>query len=50
MLEVAAELERELAQQESALDTLISRDLARLNELAAELDVPYVVAPKPAGK
>ncbi len=50
MLEVAAELDRELAQQESALDALISGDLVRLNELAAELGVSYVVAPKPAGK
>jgi hypothetical protein len=45
MLEVAAEVERELAQQESVLDGLLSDDLGRLNELAREGDVPYVVTP-----
>jgi hypothetical protein len=45
MVEVAAEIERELAQQESALDGLLSEDLGRLNELAKEEGVPYVVKP-----
>jgi hypothetical protein len=46
MLEVAADIERELAQQESVLDGLVTDDLARLNHLAGELDVPYVVTTK----
>jgi hypothetical protein len=45
MLEVAAEIERELAQQESVLDGLLAEDLARLNELAKEEGVSYVVTP-----
>jgi len=50
MVEVAAEIERELAQQESVLDGLLTEDLARLNELASELEVPYVVTPGPASQ
>jgi photosystem II stability/assembly factor-like uncharacterized protein len=46
MLEVAADIEGQLKQQESALDGLLSDDLARLNELASELEVPYVVTPE----
>jgi len=42
MLEVAAELEQQLTAQEAALTGLISVDLAKLNELAKEEDVPYV--------
>ena len=38
-------LERELAQQESVLDGLLSDNLGRLNELAKEEGVPYVVTP-----
>jgi len=45
MLEVAADLEQELTTREAALAGLISEDLAKLNELAKEKDVPYVVAP-----
>jgi hypothetical protein len=45
MVEVAAEIERELAQQESVLDGLLSDNLGRLNELAKEEGVPYVVTP-----
>jgi len=45
MVEVAAETERELAQQESVLDGLLTEDLGRLDELASELGVPYVVTP-----
>jgi hypothetical protein len=50
MLEVAAEIEHELVQQESVLDGLLTEDLGRLNELASELDVPFVVTPEPAGR
>ncbi len=46
MQEVAAEIERQLAKQESALDALISEDLARLNGLASDLAVPYVLTPE----
>jgi hypothetical protein len=45
MLEVAAEIERELAQQESVLERLLSEDLGRLNELAKEEGVPFVATP-----
>ena len=45
MLEVAADLERQLTAQEAALAGLLSGDLAKLNELAREMDVPYVVTP-----
>jgi hypothetical protein len=45
MLEVAADLERQLTAQEAALAGLLSEDLAKLNELAKEEDVPYVVTP-----
>ncbi len=45
MVEVAAQIERELAQQESLLDGLLSDNLGRLNELAKEQGVPYVVTP-----
>jgi hypothetical protein len=50
MLEVAAEIERELTHQESVLDGLLSGDLARLNGLANELGVPYVVTPETVGE
>jgi len=43
MLEVAADLERQLTAQEAAPAGLLSEDLAKLNELAREKDVPYVV-------
>jgi hypothetical protein len=46
MQEVAAEIERQLAKQESALDALISEDLTRLNGLASDLAVPYVLTPE----
>ena len=45
MLEVAADLERQLTAQEAALAGLLSGDLAKLNELAILKDVPYVVTP-----
>ncbi len=45
MQEVAALIEQQLAAQEAALAGLISEDLAKLNELAKERDVPYVLAP-----
>jgi hypothetical protein len=50
MLEVAADVEGQLSQQESVLDGLLANELARLNELASELEVPYVVTPEPAGQ
>lgn len=50
MLEVAADIEGQLSQQETALDGLLANDLARLNELATELDMPYVVTPRLAGR
>jgi photosystem II stability/assembly factor-like uncharacterized protein len=46
MLEVAADIEGQLSQQESVLDGLLANDLARLNELASDLDIPYVVTPR----
>jgi photosystem II stability/assembly factor-like uncharacterized protein len=45
MLEVAADLEQQLTAQGAALAGLLSEDLAKLNELAKEEDVPYVVTP-----
>jgi len=45
MTEVGEELAAELANQETELDALLSGDLARLNELAGELAVPYVLIP-----
>ncbi len=45
MVEVAAEIEQQLAAQEAALAGLLSEDLAKLNELAKEEGVPYVVTP-----
>ncbi len=45
MQEVAAELVRELVAQETALDALLSVDLAKLNAAAKEKDVPYVLTP-----
>jgi hypothetical protein len=45
MLEVADAIGQQLAAQEAALAGLMSEDLARLNELAKEADVPYVVTP-----
>jgi photosystem II stability/assembly factor-like uncharacterized protein len=50
MREVAADIERQLAEQESVLHELLGDDLARLNELASELDVPYVMTPEPVSK
>jgi photosystem II stability/assembly factor-like uncharacterized protein len=46
MTEVASELGRELAAQESALDALVAGDLAELNDLANELSIPYVTTPE----
>jgi photosystem II stability/assembly factor-like uncharacterized protein len=46
MQEVAADIERQLTQQKSVLDGLLSDDLARLNQMASELAVPYVVTPE----
>ena len=45
MLEVAADLEGQLEEQKAALDALLADDLVRLNELAKERDVPYVLKP-----
>ncbi len=45
MTEVATTLEEELTAQESVLAGLLDEDLARINELAAELPVPYVLTP-----
>jgi photosystem II stability/assembly factor-like uncharacterized protein len=45
MLEVADAIEQQLAVHEAVLAGLISEDLAKLNELAKEGDVPYVVTP-----
>jgi hypothetical protein len=41
--EVGEELAAELAHKQAALDALLSDELVRLNELAAELAVPYVM-------
>jgi hypothetical protein len=46
MREGAAELTEDLTTQEAALETLLTEDLARLNQLADELAVPYVVTPE----
>ena len=45
MLEVGAELAEALAAQETALDELLSSDLAALNRQAQELAIPFVLAP-----
>jgi hypothetical protein len=45
MTEVGGELATELAEQEAVLDVLLSQDLARLNDLAKNQGVPYVVTP-----
>ena len=45
MTEVAAELENELAAQESAIAGLLDGDLVELNALANAKGVPYVVTP-----
>ncbi len=45
MREVAAELAEKLAAQEAALAGLMAEDLAKLNELAKEEEVPYVLTP-----
>jgi len=45
MTEVAKELETELAAQESALDELLNGDLPKLNALAEDKGVPYIVTP-----
>jgi len=45
MLEVAADLEGQLEEQKAALDALLADDLVRLNELAKQRDVPYVLKP-----
>jgi photosystem II stability/assembly factor-like uncharacterized protein len=44
MTEVSEAIETELAAQESVLDELVKRDLAKLNSLAREKGVPYVVS------
>jgi len=44
MLEVAADLEQQLTAQKAGLAGLISGDLAKLNALAKEKGVPYVVS------
>ncbi len=46
MTEVGEVLEMELARQESALDALVSENLAQLNELASDLAMPFVLPPK----
>ena len=48
MQEVADAIAAELAKKESTLDTLLTDDLERLNELANELAIPYVLAVEPA--
>jgi hypothetical protein len=45
MQEVAASIEQQLAAQEAVFARLMSEDLTKLNALANELAVPYVVAP-----
>jgi photosystem II stability/assembly factor-like uncharacterized protein len=45
MKEVFAELDRELAAQEEALENLLSENLVSLNSLAKERGVPYVLTP-----
>ncbi len=45
MTEVATALEEELQTQESILAGLLADDLSRINELALELSVPYVMTP-----
>ncbi len=46
MREVEADLAAALSAERKALERLIAEDLARLNARAAELDIPYVVAPR----
>ncbi len=46
MTEAGAELATELAQQASALDALLAEDLARINDLASELSIEYVLTPE----
>jgi photosystem II stability/assembly factor-like uncharacterized protein len=48
MREVAAELAAELASEEAKLDNLLRNDLPKLNALAAELGIGFVLAPEPA--
>jgi hypothetical protein len=48
MREVAAELAAALAAEEAKLDRLLRDDLPRLNALAAELDLGYILVPEPA--
>ena len=43
--EVAALLEQQLAAQEAALDGLMNEDLAKVNTLAEERAVPFVLTP-----
>jgi hypothetical protein len=45
MVEVAEELATGLEKQETVLDRLVEEDLARLNALAQEKGVPYIVTP-----
>jgi photosystem II stability/assembly factor-like uncharacterized protein len=45
MREVLADVSRELEAQESALDALIAEDVPRLDALASELGVGYIVPP-----
>jgi photosystem II stability/assembly factor-like uncharacterized protein len=45
MVEVGAQLARELDDQVKALDRLLGEDLARLNAMAKERGAPYVVTP-----
>jgi hypothetical protein len=45
MLEVAADLQQRLEEQQAALDALLEDNLAELNRLAKEGDVPYVMTP-----
>jgi photosystem II stability/assembly factor-like uncharacterized protein len=44
-----AETQKELQGYEAELQALVSTDLARLQESARELALPYVIIPKPAG-
>ncbi|MGH8496136.1 MAG: WD40/YVTN/BNR-like repeat-containing protein [Gammaproteobacteria bacterium] len=45
MREVSADLDRELAEQRAALDELLREDVGRLNAMAAERNISYVIAP-----
>jgi hypothetical protein len=43
MREVRGDLDRELAAQRAALDNLSGKDVARLNALAKEQGIPFIV-------